>query len=213
MRHLVVLCRHGNTFNAGEKVVMVGAREDLPLTEAGYAQADVVADALRSASLVPARVYAGPLRRTSEFARRIIERLGFNKGAAIDPRLTELDYGEWSGLSDHEIAERWGASVLEAWQLRGVRPQGVRFYPSEVELESEVRSLLKELQSGQGLSLVISSNGRLREFGRQVSQGDEAGALKVRTGKVCVLEFVNDLWRILWWDAEPMRLMELTSSE
>lgn len=205
----MILCRHGNTFNAGEKVVMVGAREDLPLTEVGRAQADAVADALRRSSFVPTRVYAGPLRRTRESAQRITAMLSFSESITIDPRLTELDYGEWGGLSDQEIADRWGTSVLEAWQLRSVRPESVSFYPSEAELESDVRSLLKELQSYQGFSLVVSSNGRLREFGRQVGTSDGAGAWKVRTGMVCVLEFVDDAWRVLLWDAEPMRLVEL----
>ena len=47
MKRLVILCRHGNTFNAGEKVFMVGAQEDLPLTEHGCRQATQLGEAIR----------------------------------------------------------------------------------------------------------------------------------------------------------------------
>jgi len=212
MRRLVILCRHGNTFKAGEKVVMVGAREDLPLTDVGEAQAHAVAGALQSARVLPQRVYSGPLQRTKEFARLIIAHMGAAIETNIDSRLTELDYGAWGGLSDQEITERWGAAVLEAWHLRGVRPQGVQFSPSESELQSEVRALLDELCLHEGVSLVVSSNGRLREFGRQVGRGNGASVWKVRTGKVCVLEYFEERWGILLWDAEPMRLAEVVAA-
>jgi broad specificity phosphatase PhoE len=212
MRRLVILCRHGNTFKAGEKVVMVGAREDLPLTDVGEAQAHAVAGALQAMRVLPQRVYSGPLQRTKEFARLIIEQLGATVEIKIDARLTELDYGAWGGLSDQEITEGWGASVLEAWHLRGVRPQGVQFFPSESELQGQVGALLDELCLHDGVSLVVSSNGRLREFGRQVGKGEGSSAWKVRTGKVCVLEYLGEGWRVLLWDAEPMRLAEVVAA-
>jgi probable phosphoglycerate mutase len=39
----LILIRHGNTFEAGQKAVWVGARSDLPLTMAGEAQAHAAA--------------------------------------------------------------------------------------------------------------------------------------------------------------------------
>ena len=49
---LLLLARHGNTFDKGDKVVWVGARTDLPLTAKGREQARALgagADAVRPA--------------------------------------------------------------------------------------------------------------------------------------------------------------------
>jgi broad specificity phosphatase PhoE len=213
MRRIAVLGRHGNTFEAGEKVVMVGAREDLPLTEAGRNQARAVGLAL--APLCSefgseiGSVRAGPLRRTRDFASLILETLALSKQVSIDQRLVELDYGEWSGLSDPEIVALSGSTAaLKAWQERGERPVGVSFTPSAEELERETCALLDDLSVQDGLSIVITSNGRLREVGRLLSQ-DPQRSWKVGTGKLCVLEYVNRSWRILGWDITPERLSEV----
>ena len=43
---LLLLARHGNTFNKGDKIVWVGARTDLPLTAKGREQALALGQAL-----------------------------------------------------------------------------------------------------------------------------------------------------------------------
>ena len=97
------MARHGNTFNAGEKVVMVGAKEDLALTEFGRQQAKAVGCVLYGAGIELTHILAGPLKRTQEFARIIVDALGVALRISSDSRLTELDYGAWSGLSEGEI--------------------------------------------------------------------------------------------------------------
>ncbi len=61
----LLLARHGNTFAPGQKVVWVGARNDLSLVESGLAQAHVLAEALEKASVKPDAIYAATLKRTT----------------------------------------------------------------------------------------------------------------------------------------------------
>jgi broad specificity phosphatase PhoE len=203
MRHLLILCRHGNTFNSGEKVVMVGASQDLPLTPAGKAQAVAVGQALKRSLMVPQKIVAGPLKRTREFAEIVSELVGVSTGVCIDERLTELDYGAWGGLSDDEIRHQWGDEELRRWQDKAIRPEGVTFTPSESELEREARALLSEYAAVEGITLVVTSNGRLREFSR-VLRGE---ASKVKTGHLCILErSVPGEWKVVCWDCEANAL-------
>ncbi len=70
---LLLLARHGNTFNKGDKVVWVGARTDLPLTAKGREQAQALGEALAPFAPRIKRVIAGPLLRTNEQAAIICE--------------------------------------------------------------------------------------------------------------------------------------------
>jgi broad specificity phosphatase PhoE len=103
MKPLVILCRHGNTFERGDKVVMVGAREDLPLTARGVEQAQELAEVLAARNIVPSRIIAGPLQRTRVFAENVQVVTKSSAVIEIDSRLIEFDYGAWSGLSNEEI--------------------------------------------------------------------------------------------------------------
>lgn len=209
MRRFAIFARHGNTFESGQKVVMVGAREDLPLTEVGRDQARAVGLALQPLRGELGGVRSGPLKRTYDFAKIVIETLSLPHKVEIDQRLVELDYGAWSGLSDQEIEALSGSTLpLKAWQEHGKRPEGVVFTPSEEVLRRETVALLDELRLRQGISLVVTSNGRLREVGRVVGQ-DSARSWKVGTGKLCVLESAAGSWRIVAWDIPPERLREV----
>ena len=207
MRSLVILCRHGNTFERGDKVVMVGAKEDLPLTSEGIQQALRIAEALRAAGVVPQRVLCGPLQRTTVYASTIVEALGIGATPLMDPRLIELDYGAWGGLSQEEISTQFGAEELAAWQERGIRPSSTCFSPSEGELRSETLELLQAFQGFAGVTLVVTSNGRLREFGRVLDPVASAHH-KVKTGRACVIACEDLQWELLAWDSGPEELAE-----
>ena len=92
MRSVVILCRHGNTFEKGDPVVMVGAHEDLPLTTQGIQQARSVGAALAAVRVVPSRIISGPLQRTKVFAEYVRSETGASASIEIDERLIEFDY-------------------------------------------------------------------------------------------------------------------------
>lgn len=186
---------------------MVGAREDLPLTEEGLEQARAVGTVLRDAGIQIARVLSGPLLRTKVFAERLLVAAKCAMPIALDGRLTELDYGAWSGLSDEEIRSQYGNEGLTRWQDDSVRPEGVVFAPSAEQVREDVQSLLREISTLAGTSLIVSSNGRLREFGKACRVGQEvASSFKMRTGSASVIEFHDGGWHIRGWDMHPEAL-------
>lgn len=209
MKRIVIAGRHGNTFDVGDTVVMVGASQDLPLTDRGRQQARAVADALTPYRAEINLVLAGPLKRTREFAELVIEVASIKARLTLDPRLRELDYGAWGGLSDEQIIALSGSSAaLDAWRERGERPHGVQFTPSQQQAEREMEALLEELAQHDGISVVITSNGRLRETGQFISHNGQT-SWKVGTGRLCVFEYLNGTWKIVAWDIAPERLAEV----
>jgi broad specificity phosphatase PhoE len=101
----VYLVRHGETdFNRQQR--LQGAL-DVPLNEAGIAQAGRLAD--RLAALPIASIISSPLVRASATAAILV-------GACrcplhVDPRLREVDHGSWSGLTLPDIGQRFPALV------------------------------------------------------------------------------------------------------
>ncbi|MEN9846013.1 MAG: hypothetical protein RIS36_1160 [Pseudomonadota bacterium] len=206
MSTVVILCRHGNTFERGDKVVMVGAHEDLPLTAQGIEQARAVGRALASSNVIPARILSGPLQRTRVFAEYVRSETGSPDSVVIDERLIEFDYGAWSGLSNDEIVALAGQPALDAWHERSERPIGIDFVPSVERARADAAALLSELVSLHGIGVVVTSNGRLREFGQLLACNSTSSSYKVKTGHSCVVVRDGDHWKSVGWDLNPEQL-------
>ena len=202
MNPRLVLLRHGNTFSAGEKVVMVGATQDLPLTEKGIAQAQAVGESLRSIAPSVVKLLVGPLKRTVQYGEQVKQSGAIEVEPVIDQRLIELDYGAWGGLSNEEIERLSGAETLKNWQQQGIRPAGIQFAPSEDQLRAETESVLAECALIKGTVVVVTSNGRLREYARLIG-GEAYSGAKVKTGHSCLVELSEGRWKILGWDMSP----------
>lgn len=98
----VVLLRHGRTaFNHSKRLQ---GQIDIPLDDVGRWQAEQGANALAS-SHTATRVVSSDLQRAFDTATAYAKRVGVDVEA--DPRMRERAFGEWEGLSDEEIAERW----------------------------------------------------------------------------------------------------------
>jgi len=102
---MILLVRHGET-EANRARLALG-RADPPLTAHGRAQAAALAAGLAGSGA--ARVVSSPLVRAVATATAIADVLGVT--VEIDPRLVELDYGEWDVRSFSEFPpedlERW----------------------------------------------------------------------------------------------------------
>jgi broad specificity phosphatase PhoE len=98
---VIVLVRHGETEANRERLAL--GRADPPLTATGRAQADAVAAALgaRLSGVDDVRVVSSPLTRARETAAAVAAALGLEM--TVDPRLVELDYGEWDVRSFAEF--------------------------------------------------------------------------------------------------------------
>lgn len=207
----LILARHGNTFNAGDKVVFVGARNDLPLTETGIAQAHAFGEYLARSGLDNYGIFSGPLQRARSFAEIASSHLALKSSLQIDLRLQELDYGLWAGLSNEEIESRYGRAELDAWNQKGIWPKNAMWPEIETVVAHQVAEFVNDLLRAKlNTAVVVSSNGLLRYFLNLIPGAFESyvrsGTGKVRTGNISILELDREDSRLIAWDKDPQEL-------
>lgn len=93
-----LLVRHGTTDAVGKR--LTGQMAGFPLNEAGIAQARRLADRLAPLSI--AAFYTSPLQRALETAALIAAPHG--SAPVLRDRLTDIDFGEWTGKPIAELA-------------------------------------------------------------------------------------------------------------
>jgi broad specificity phosphatase PhoE len=197
----LLLARHGNTFGPGDKVVWVGAQEDLPLVASGEAQATALGEALRDSGVKLARLICGPLLRTRRAAEIVATITGFGGTIEIDDRLREIDYGSWGGRSNEEIEQEFGADALAEWDQHHRRPKGVDWSPEESVIRANALAAMADAIMEDRPTLLITSNGVLRYIYGAL-EGEPASA-KVKTGNVCAVRLNGDRGQRLFWNEKP----------
>lgn len=105
----LVLVRHGATQHSVDR--RFSGRNNLPLTDAGIAQAAALARRAPSFGAVTA-VVTSPLRRSELTARVLAESL--NVGMEINDDLAEVDFGAWEGRTFAEVRSAH-PTELDAW--------------------------------------------------------------------------------------------------
>jgi probable phosphoglycerate mutase len=114
---VLYLVRHGQTaLNAGGRL---RGLLDPPLDQEGRHQVESLAAAFARLDRAPHRIVAGPLTRTQETAGAIARELGLD--VLTDERLTDRDYGPWTGESAQEVRAQYGPGLLD---LPGAEPVG-----------------------------------------------------------------------------------------
>jgi len=138
----LLLVRHGET--TWTRIGRIQGRADSPLHPEGAAQIRALA-----ATLLPpdperpggraCLLVSSPLRRAMDSARVLRASLGpAIRGAwlaAPDPRLAELDFGAWEGLTQPEVKARW-PELLRTWKRQ---PDTVRLPGGETLAEARDR--------------------------------------------------------------------------
>ncbi|MDY0094238.1 MAG: histidine phosphatase family protein [Candidatus Vecturithrix sp.] len=101
MSTTILLMRHGETaWNRGN---IFRGQYDIPLNENGRAQAAFLARALAARRIDAA--YSSPLSRAQETADIVLAPHGIK--AVIHAGLTDFDYGQWTKLEEHAVAQQW----------------------------------------------------------------------------------------------------------
>jgi len=123
----VAFIRHGLTqWNMEGRMQ---GRAEVPLSDQGRA---ALRAARAPALLMGSRWYTSPLGRAIETARIL------GPGAfAIEPRLTEMDWGAWEGETLADLRTRHGHAMQEN------EDQGLHFRPAGGETPAEVQTRLK----------------------------------------------------------------------
>ena len=144
----LLLARHGQTlWNAAGRYQ---GQSDPPLSPEGEAEAAALAETLRDERL--GAVLASPLRRAAATAAILARALGLPP-PLTDPRLIELGYGAWEGLTQAEVKARWPA-LLRCWKRA---PETVRF-PDGEDLAT-VRARLDALLAARPWETAVAPGG------------------------------------------------------
>lgn len=116
----LVFVRHGVTDLTASHILSGSSEPGPSLNAAGRVQAARAADAVYRVGrktwdrVAPVtRVVASPMVRTQDTATAIGRRLGVK--VETDPRVREVDFGEWEGLTAELAAERDG-DLIHHWQ-------------------------------------------------------------------------------------------------
>ena len=151
-RRLVVL-RHGES-RANREGVWQG-QYDSPLTEVGVLQAQAAAKVIALGS--PALVVASDLSRAATTGD--IVGSAAEVPVAYDPRLREIDVGEWTGMSGELVKERY--AVERERHLRGEDFKRGVSGESLSDVQERVRPLLEDVlgRLGTGRVAVLATHG------------------------------------------------------
>lgn len=126
----LLLVRHGETeWNATHRWQGFTGP---PLNELGRQQAQELADKLRSTAIDA--VYSSDAVRALETAEVVVAARGLE--VQQDARLREVNFGEWEGLTRHEINERYSGAFREWDACKLASPTG-----GETDLEMAERVL------------------------------------------------------------------------
>lgn len=145
----VIVVRHGEA--EGNLDHRFLGQTQVQLTALGRRQAEAIATRLRNEPV--ARIVASDLVRSVDTLRPLAATMGLT--VQQDPRLREINNGEWSGLLPQEIAEGWP----EMWAdyIAGVdvpRPGGERWR----DVSARVVPFVTELLDSEG-TMVIGTHG------------------------------------------------------
>ena len=129
---LVILVRHGRT-PANAQGILAGWTPGVHLDDHGVTQAEAAAERLRPLTLTA--IVSSPLERTVQTAEAIERRQRRAPGIALDERLGECRYGEWTNRPLAELAK----SPL--WRTVQERPSAVTFPEGESLPQMQARAL------------------------------------------------------------------------
>ncbi|MEU8139054.1 histidine phosphatase family protein [Streptodolium elevatio] len=191
----VLLWRHGQTTWNVERRFQ--GQTDIPLTEAGLAQATRSARLL--AALRPDAILSSDLTRTANTAAELAQLTGLS--VTLDEGLRETYAGHWQGLTNREIEERF-PEQFAAWR----RGEPVRRGDGELETEVADRAVpaieraVEKLPEG-GTLVVVSHGGTIRcAIGRMIGLPEDTW------GSLGALS--NCCWSVLGSGARGWRLLE-----
>jgi ribonuclease H / adenosylcobalamin/alpha-ribazole phosphatase len=149
----LILVRHGETAMTAQK--RYSGRIDVALSELGVAQARATALRIAAGGTIgsPVAVVSSPLTRCVATATAIAEAAG-GLPLAVEPDLTECDFGEWDGLTFAEVRERF-PDELDTWlSSTAVAPPGGESFQRVGKRVRGALGRLREAYDGKTVAVV-----------------------------------------------------------
>lgn len=157
---MFVIVRHGNTFTAGETPRRIGARTNLPLTDAGREQARALGAHFARQGWQFGKVLVSPLLRTRQTAQ-LIEVAQTNAiPAETADFLREIDHGPDENQTDDAIIARIGKPALAAWDENATPPPD--WVVDADERIAAWQKLFAATMADNRPTLLVTSNGAAR---------------------------------------------------
>ena len=188
MSPLVYFARHGQTdWNAEYRLQ---GQADTDLNDFGRAQADLCGRRLAQLIDDPTSFdfVASPMRRTRETMERIRSAMSLAPdGYRTEPRLVEINFGEWQGYTFPELEQREpGSAAARQRDKWGFVPPGAGA-ESYAMLMERVRPVFEELSRP---TVCVTHGGVIRTLFRMVENlsANEAAALEIVQDRVLKLE-------------------------
>lgn len=167
----LLLIRHGQTdWNLEGRYT---GQSDVPLNETGREQARALAALLVKERAAPDVIYASDLERARETAEIIAARFGLP--VQSDPRLREVNQGEWEGMYFPDIVARYAQEFAdrEADPLNVAPPGGETVGQVQARVQAAVREIVAR-HPGQRVAVVahgmVLALIRLEAYGYPIEQ-------------------------------------------
>ena len=150
------MVRHGQT--AASRENRFSGSSDPPLTEIGEAMAQAFAAAY--GSMKWAAIYTSPMLRTRQTAAALERATGIQ--ARVEAGLREIDYGEWEGLRQDEVKQRW-PEAFEYWAA-DVASRGTPGGETAFQVAGRAMRVVEEIRTrhSEGNVLLVSHKATLR---------------------------------------------------
>lgn len=148
----IYLIRHGETeWNVSRKIQ---GHKDIPLTDTGIKQANLIADRLMSEDIDI--IYSSDLKRAYDTAKIIGGKIGLEPNPRKEFR--EINFGIWEGLYNDKIGLEYGEEIY-LWRKE---PEKLKIEGGETLKEVQLRAM-EELESvmnmNQDKNILIVSHG------------------------------------------------------
>ena len=189
----IYLIRHGeSTWNAQRRWQGVA---DSPLSDAGRAEAILLADALHAVPLQA--VYCSPLRRAVDTAAVVAAVHRLDVIPVAD--LREIAFGVWESLLATEVEQRFGALLKEWWE----RPDQVQIPGAEpleaarARVVAAIHGIVARYEDGQ--VAVVAHGGVNKLLVLTLLDAPLSSYWRMRQDNACVniVEFDGDRGRVL----------------
>ena len=192
------MVRHGQT--AASRENRFSGSSDPPLTSVGESMAEAFAEAY--ASLTWDAIYASPMLRTRQTADALCRLTGLQ--AHLEDGLKEIDYGEWEGLRQAEVRERW-PDAFEYW-ADDVASRGTPGGETAFHVAARAMRVVEAIRTRHrtGNVLIVSHKATLRVitcallgldlrlFRERIAQPVSAVTMFTLTGTTAILERHGD---------------------
>ena len=128
-------------------------RTDVPLSEAGVAQAEQAADRLAATRID--RIFSSPLERARFTAEAVASRRSPAPEVVVDERLTEIDAGPFEGKTEEELAAGPLADAFQRWHSDAAPefPEGTESFDRALE---RAAAFLDEQDGAEGTTLAVT---------------------------------------------------------